>query len=68
MPRNSRLDAPGVLHHIIARGINRQAIFSDKVDYNDFLERLGKIVSETKTTFISGAVAERTCNKRMISL
>lgn len=49
MPRKSRLDIPGAVHHIIARGINRQKIFIDKTDYNDFLERLGKIASETKT-------------------
>jgi hypothetical protein len=27
MPRKSRIDAPGALHHGIARGINRQRIF-----------------------------------------
>ena len=29
MPRRSRIDAPGALHHIIARGIDRQRIFKD---------------------------------------
>jgi hypothetical protein len=29
MPRLARLDAPGVLHHIIIRGIERRAIFKD---------------------------------------
>ena len=27
MPRKSRIDAPGALHHIIARGIERRRIF-----------------------------------------
>jgi len=27
MPRGPRLDAPGVLHYVMARGIMRQAIF-----------------------------------------
>lgn len=40
MPRLARIDFPGLLHHIIARGINRQAIFVDKKDYTDFLERI----------------------------
>jgi len=27
MPRKARIDAPGALHHIIARGIERSEIF-----------------------------------------
>ena len=30
MPRKSRIDVPGALHHVIGRGINRQEIFSEK--------------------------------------
>jgi putative transposase len=40
MPRGPRLDAPGALHHAIARGIERSPIFLDDVDRNDFLDRL----------------------------
>ena len=40
MPRGPRLDAPGALHHIIARGIERKEIFRDKIDYQNFLKRL----------------------------
>ncbi|MEW6087307.1 MAG: transposase, partial [bacterium] len=40
MSRGPRLDAPGTLHHIIARGIERKEIFKDKIDYQDFLKRL----------------------------
>jgi hypothetical protein len=36
MPRKARIDAPGVVHHVIGRGINRQEIFSDKKDYPNF--------------------------------
>ncbi len=32
MPRLARLDAPGVLHHIIIRGIERRKIFRDDKD------------------------------------
>lgn len=40
MPRGPRLDAPGVLHHVMARGISRQAIFHDDADRDDFVKRL----------------------------
>ena len=49
MPRKSRIDAPGALHHVIGRGINRQDIFSDETDYRNFLDRLGHIVATSKT-------------------
>ncbi len=49
MPRKSRIDAPGVLHHIIARGIERRKIFQDDHDRNNFLDRLGGILTETQT-------------------
>jgi len=40
MPRSSRLDAPGVLHHVMGRGIERRKIFIDKRDRQDFINRL----------------------------
>ena len=49
MPRQARLDAPSVLHHIMIRGIERRKIFRDKKDGEDFLERLAKLLPETKT-------------------
>ena len=49
MPRKSRIDAAGALHHIIARGIERGKIFQDDADRNNFLKRLGEIIQETKT-------------------
>jgi putative transposase len=42
MPRHARLDGPGVLHHIIVRGIERRLIFRDDTDKERFVERLGK--------------------------
>ena len=56
MPRKSRIDAPGALQHVIGRGINRQAIFSDKADYKDFLYRLGEILSESNTSCYAWAL------------
>jgi REP element-mobilizing transposase RayT len=49
MPRKARLDAPGALHHIIARGIARKKIFDDNADRDFFVDRLGLIISETST-------------------
>jgi len=49
MPRSSRIDAPGALHHIIIRGIERRKIFRDDSDKKNFLERLEKVLTNTKT-------------------
>ena len=40
MPRGPRLDAPGILHHVMARGVDRQQIFHDAQDREDWLERV----------------------------
>ena len=40
MPRSPRLDAPGVLHHVMARGIERRPLFRTDVDRDDFVGRL----------------------------
>ena len=49
MPRKARIDAPGALHHIMARGIERCKVFRNDMDRNDFLGRLGHILVETQT-------------------
>ena len=49
MPRQARLDAPGVLQHVMARGIERRKIFWDDKDRSSFLERLAIILEETQT-------------------
>jgi putative transposase len=45
MPRGPRLDAPGVLHHVMVRGIERRAIFRDEVDQRDFVARLAAVTA-----------------------
>jgi len=42
MPRKSRIDTPGALHHIIARGIERRKILTDDHDRDDFSNGLGR--------------------------
>lgn len=46
MPRQARLDAPGVLHHIMARGIEQSSIFKDNRDRENFIERLTELASD----------------------
>ncbi|KPA11594.1 transposase [Candidatus Magnetomorum sp. HK-1] len=40
MPRLARLDAPGVLHHVMGRGIEQNEIFLNNEDRKDFIKRL----------------------------
>jgi putative transposase len=47
MPRQRRLDVPGVLHHVIARGIERRKIFLNDRDRIDFLDRLELALEKT---------------------
>jgi putative transposase len=49
MPRQARLDAPGLLQHIMARGIERREIFKYDQDRQSFLERSAVILEETQT-------------------
>ncbi|MBW2436498.1 MAG: transposase [Deltaproteobacteria bacterium] len=49
MPRKARIDAPGALHHIIIRGIEKRKIFKDDKDCYQFIKRLGTILAETET-------------------
>src|SRR3972149_4539342 len=43
MPRQSRLDGAGTLHHVIGRGIEGSKIFRGRGDREDFLDRLAKL-------------------------
>jgi REP element-mobilizing transposase RayT len=56
MPRKARIDGPGALHHIIVRGIEKGAIFKDRHDNYNFLDRLGDILSDTTTPCFSWAL------------
>jgi len=62
MPRLARLDAPGLLQHVMARGIEEREIFKDDKDRKFFLERLAIILEETVSSLTveskSGQVAD----------
>jgi hypothetical protein len=49
MPRRARIDAPGALHHIICRGIERHKVYGDDAYREDFPARLETILSESRT-------------------
>jgi len=56
MARIARLDAPGVLHHIMIRGIERRKIFKDNLDKDNFLDRLGTLLPKTRITCYAWAL------------
>ena len=56
MPRGARLDAPGTLHHVMVRGIERRNIVDDEKNRQDFVFRLGKLSDETGTAIYAWAL------------
>jgi REP element-mobilizing transposase RayT len=56
MPRGARLDAPGTLHHVIVRGIEKRRIVNDVADRKNFVKRLGGLSAETKTNIYAWAL------------
>jgi hypothetical protein len=58
MPRQTRIDAPGALQHVLIRGIERRKIFRDDADRENFLDRLGGILAETSTACYGWALRE----------
>lgn len=49
MPRVARIDTPGLLQHVMIRGIERRKIFYDDKDREDLIDRLSALLPETKT-------------------
>lgn len=49
MPRVARLDIPGVMQHVIVRGIEKKAIFLDEGNRRRFLDRLSDVLMDTET-------------------
>ncbi|MGI0013697.1 MAG: transposase, partial [Nitrososphaera sp.] len=56
MPRQARLDSPGTLHHVIIRGIERRMIVEDGEDRENFVSRLGRLASESRTGIYAWAL------------
>lgn len=47
--RAARRQAPGALHHVIVRVIERSKIFRSDYDRMNFLNQLRKLIPETQT-------------------
>lgn len=56
MPRGPRLDAPGVLQHVMVRGLERRTIFRDDLDRADLLKRLASVKERTGLEILAWAV------------
>lgn len=56
MPRSARIDIPGLLQHVIVRGIEPRDIFLDDNDKLLFLERLSKLLITTGTDCLAWAL------------
>lgn len=56
MPRQARIDIPGLLQHVIVRGIERGKIFLDDTDRDRFLVRLSTLLTETDTDCFAWAL------------
>jgi len=56
MPRGPRLDAPGTLHHVMARGIERRCLFETPADRDDFVARLEAVVAATGLQVLAWAL------------
>ncbi len=56
MPRQPRLDAPGTLHHVMGRGLERRVIFRDDPDRADFVDRLAQLAEQGALTVYAWAL------------
>jgi REP element-mobilizing transposase RayT len=56
MPRSARLDAPGALHHIIARGIEQKKIFEKDEEKKLFLDKVERVLLESDASCFAWAV------------
>jgi len=56
MPRHARLDAPGTLHHVMVRGIERTTVFRDDADRADFVARVARLAEQGALTIYAWAL------------
>src|SRR5208283_4542679 len=56
MPRQARLDAPGILHHVMARGIEHCHIYQDDRNREDFILRLSELTAKRAWTIYAWAL------------
>lgn len=56
MPRKPRLDWPGAIHHVWARGIEKRDIFLDDVDRSAFVSRVRHVLADTRCRCVAWAL------------
>jgi len=58
MPRHARIDIPGLLHHVIVRGIEKRPVFLDDQDREEFISRFTRLLAETDTDCYAWALLD----------
>lgn len=58
MSRQARIDLPGLLQHVIVRGVARSDIFLDDEDREEFVRRLSALLVETSTRCYAWALLD----------
>ncbi len=56
MPRQPRLDAPGAVHHVMGRGIERSKVFQAEGDREDFVTRLAALCRDGSWSVVAWAL------------
>ena len=67
MPRKARLDVPGTLHHVMARGIEGTNIFRNEEDRRSFVDRIRLLVKETGTRIMAWTLVDNHVHLLIIS-
>jgi REP element-mobilizing transposase RayT len=73
MPRKARIDIPGLLQHVIVRGIERRKIFLDDNDRLMFVNRFSALLEDTDTDCFAWALLDNhvhvllRCNRTELS-
>ncbi len=52
MPRGPQIDVEGALYHVVARGVERRAIFRSERDREDFVQRLAGAADTTVFAYV----------------
>ena len=62
MPRQARLDAPGTVHHVIIRGIEKRSIVDDDEDREEFVLRISRLAEDMETGIYSWSLMTNHCH------
>jgi putative transposase len=67
MPRQTRLDAPGTLHHVMIRGIDGLVLFRNDQDRENFISRMSQLVESTETKILAWILMDNHVHLLMFS-